>query len=165
MSASIAESRLHPATGPRPATRPVLRRLADILPTPAPCAPEPPPAPPVAVDPSASAHVECVLRAMVEVLDGRRPAHQLSAAVRPDIMSYLTGLRAVAGSLQPRARRVFARQQGAAVVEAVALVSLRTGVRALAARFEKQPDGTGSRWRCTALQLRLTTGDLAARRR
>jgi len=40
-------------------------------------------------------------------------------------------------------------------------VTLSTGVRALAARFEKH----GDRWQCTALQLRLTIGDLKARRK
>jgi hypothetical protein len=50
-------------------------------------------------------------------------------------------------------------------VEAVAVVTLSTGVRALAARFEKHLDDHDARWRCTALQLRLTTGDLATRRR
>ncbi|MFN2495059.1 MAG: Rv3235 family protein [Pseudonocardiaceae bacterium] len=139
----------------------MLCRLADILPPPLPAAPEPPPPPPVVADPSASAHVERVLRAMVEILGGRRPARQLSAVLRPDVLGYLVELQAVAGALQPQVRKVFARHQGAGALEAVALVSLRTGVRAMAARFEEQPD---SRWRCTALQLRFTAGDLAAHR-
>ena len=72
----------------------------------------------------------------------------------PAVMSETTGSK-------PRVHKVFARQQGAGTLEAVALVTVRTGVRALAARFERPPDGTDTRWRCTALQLRLTAGDLA----
>jgi hypothetical protein len=109
--------------------------------------------------------VERVLRAMVEILGGRRPARQLAAVLRPDMLTYLTGLQAVAGGLQPRVRKVFAQPQGTGVLEAVALISLSTGVRALAARFEEQLDGQGSRWCCTALQLRFTTGDLVAHHR
>jgi hypothetical protein len=56
-------------------------------------------------------------------------------------------------------RKVLAQQHAADALEAVAIVTLTTGVRALAARFEKHND----RWQCTTLQLRLTTGDLAAR--
>jgi hypothetical protein len=101
-----------------------------------------------------------VLRAAVEVLGGRRPARQLSALLRPDLLAYLVSLQESAGHLEPRVVKVFAQQHPGGVLEVVALVTLSTGVRALAARFEKQ----GSRWQCTALQLRLTTGDLATRR-
>jgi hypothetical protein len=55
-------------------------------------------------------------------------------------------------------RKVFAQQHAADALEAVAVVTLTTGVRALAARFEKHSD----RWQCTTLQLRLTAGDMAA---
>lgn len=158
MTASIAE--------PRPQL-PVLRRLVDILPTPTPT-PTPTPAtatlPPAAAlpatDPTASVLAQRVLRASVEVLGGRRPARQLSAVLGPDLLAYLVSLRCSAGHLEPRVGKVLAQQHPGGVLEAVALVTLNTGVRALAARFEKQ----GSRWRCTALQLRLTTGDLATSR-
>jgi hypothetical protein len=100
----------------------------------------------------------------VEILGGRRPLRQLSPVLSPDLLAYLATLQAVAGYLQPRLHKVFARQQAAGVVEAVALVTLSTGVRALAARFEEHVDEGGRRWRCTALQLRLTAGDVAIRR-
>ncbi|MGH4006976.1 MAG: Rv3235 family protein, partial [Pseudonocardiaceae bacterium] len=82
----------------------------------------------------------------------------------PDLLTYLATLKAVAGHLEPRVRKVFARQQADGAVEAVALVTLNTGVRALAARFEEHTDEGGPRWQCTALQLRLTAGDVATRR-
>ncbi len=157
MTTSIAEPRRQ---------RPVLRRLVDILPSPAPAtAHEPPtPAAPPPTDPAASALAERVLRAAVELLGGRRPARQLSAVLPPDLLSYLLSLRVAAGHLEPRVHKVVAQQHVAGALEAVALVTLNTGVRALAARFDKHLDDQGSRWQCTALQLRLTAGDLATRR-
>jgi Family of unknown function (DUF6459) len=155
LTTSIAEPR------PQPPHRPVLRRLADILPTVAPATPEPSPITALPTpDPAASVLAERVLRAAVEILGGRRAAHQLSAVLRPDLLAYLVSLQATAGPLEPRMRKVFAQHQAASTLEAVALVALNTGVRALAARFEKH----GGRWGCTALQLRLTTGDLSTRR-
>jgi len=162
LTTSIAEPRLQLSH------RPVLRRLADLLPSPAPTtATTPPPSPTVtlpAENPAASVLAERVLRAAVEILGDRRPARQLSAVLGPELLSYLVTLKAVAGHLEPRVRKVFARQQADGALEAVALVTLNTGVRALAARFEEHADGGGRRWRCTALQLRLTAGDVATRR-
>ncbi|MGH3913355.1 MAG: Rv3235 family protein [Pseudonocardiaceae bacterium] len=161
MTGSIAEPR------PPLSHRPVLRRLADILPPPvsavsAVSAPLPTAIPPA--DPAAPVQVERVLRVAVEVLSGRRPVRQLSAVLRPDVQTYLMTLQAVAGGLQPRLGKVLTRHQGPGALEAVALVNLSTGVRALAARFEEHVDGAGRRWLCTALQLRFTIGDLAVRR-
>ncbi|MEO7195249.1 MAG: Rv3235 family protein [Pseudonocardiaceae bacterium] len=142
------------------ARRPVLRRLVDILPA----TPEPSPEPsltvPVTPDPAAAVLAERVLRAAVEILNGRRPARQLAAVLRPELLSYLVLLKAAAGHLEPRVHKVLAQQHVGDALEAVALVTLNTGVRALAARFDKH-DG---QWRCTALQLRLTTGDIRAGR-
>lgn len=152
MTTSIAE--LHPQ-------RPVLRRLIDILPATAPVTAEPPPALALpATDPAAPMLAERVLRAVVEILRGQRTARQLSWVLRPDVLKSLATLQDVAGHLQPRVRKVFAQQHAAGALEAVAVVTLNTGVRALAARFDKHSD----RWQCTALQLRLTAGDLATRR-
>jgi len=138
----------------------VLRRLVDILPAATPAAVTLPPATALPVtDPTASDLAQRVLRAAVEILGGRRPARQLSAVLGPDLLAYLVALQLTVGHLEPRVGKVFA-QQHPGVLEAVALVTLNTGVRALAARFEQQ----GSRWQCTALQLRLTRGDLATRR-
>jgi hypothetical protein len=146
---------------------PVLRRLVDLLPPPMPSASQAVPAtvaPTPAANPAASALAERVLRAAVEILGGRRPVRQLAPVLSPDLLAYLATLHAVAGHLQPRVHKVFARQQAAGVLEAVAVVTLNTGVRALAARFEEHVDAGGRRWRCTALQLRLTAGDMAIRR-
>jgi hypothetical protein len=136
----------------------------DILPAAAPTTPEPPPTALLPPDPAASVLAERVLRAAVEILGGRRPAQQLSAVLRPDLLTYLVSLQAAAGHLEPRIRKVLAQQYAAGTLEAVALVTLNTGVRALAARFEKHLDDHNSRWQCTVLQLRLTAGDLATRR-
>ncbi|MGH3897615.1 MAG: Rv3235 family protein [Pseudonocardiaceae bacterium] len=162
MTTSIAEPHPHLPH------RPVLRRLVDLLPPPAPAHTEPAPATiqPLAVtaDAAASVLAERVLRAAVEIVAGRRPARQLSAVLGPDLLAYLATLKTAAGHLQPRVRKVFAQQPADGALEAVALVTLSTGVRALAARFEEQVDDGGRRWRCTALQLRLTAGDMATRR-
>jgi hypothetical protein len=150
LTTSIAE--------PRP-QRPVLRRLADILPV-APATTEAPPVTALpATDPAAPALADRVLRAAVEILRGRRTARQLSTVLRPEVLAYLAALQDTAGHLQPRVCKVVAQQHTTNALEAVAVVRLVTGVRALAARFDKH----GDRWQCTALQLRLTAGDLAAR--
>ncbi|MGH3941291.1 MAG: Rv3235 family protein [Pseudonocardiaceae bacterium] len=159
MTGSIVEPR------PQLPQRPVLRRLTDILPLPAPAVSVPLPATLPPADLAAAAQVERVLRVAVEILGGRRPARQLAAVLRYDVLAHLVTLQTVAGNLQPRVGKVLTRPQGPGILEAVALVTLSTGVRALAARFEQQVDDRGSRWLCTALQLRFTIGDLAVRRR
>ncbi|MGH3931628.1 MAG: Rv3235 family protein, partial [Pseudonocardiaceae bacterium] len=128
MTGSITEPR------PQLPQRPVLRRLADILPLPAPVVSAPLPATLPPADLTAAAQVERVLRVAVEILGGRRPARQLAAVLRHDVLTYLVTLQAVAGDLQPRVGKVLTRHQGPGVLEAVALVNLSTGVRALAAR-------------------------------
>lgn len=164
LTTSIAEPRLQ-LTHSQQSARPVLRRLVDILAPAAPATVESPltrtsPEAAPASDPAASVLAERVLRAAVEILGGRRPAHQLSAVLRPDLLNYLGALQVATGHLEPRLRKVLCQQHLTQTVEAVALVTLNTGVRALAARFEKH----GNRWQCTALQLRLTAGDVTARR-
>ncbi len=160
MTTSIAE------TPQQPSRRPVLRRLADILPAEVPVRCDPPrlTAAPT-VDPAASILAERVLRAMVEILGGRRSARQLSTVLCPDVLAQFTALRQVAGHLKPRVHKVLVHPQPSGVLEGIAVVILTTGVRAMAARFETQPHDDGHRWRCTALQLRLTAGDLAAHQR
>ncbi len=145
--------------------RPVLRRLVDILPAVAPATVTPPlPTALPAPDLAAPVLAERVLRAAVEILGGRRPARQLSAMLPPELLAYLVSLQLTAVHLEPRMRKVLAQQHTCGTLEAVALVTLNTGVRALAARFDQQANDHGSRWRCTALQLQLTTRDLATRR-
>jgi hypothetical protein len=142
----------------------VLRRLIDILPAVAPVTSETPPVTTLpAPDPAASILAERVLRAAVEALGGRRPVHQLSAMLQPEAMTCLVALREKARHLTPRVHKVLVHPQPSGVLEAVAVVILHTGVRALAARFEEHVHEGGRRWQCTALQLRLTAGDVAAR--
>jgi hypothetical protein len=156
---SIAES------CPQLPHRPVLRRLVDILPAAAPATVASPLlTTPPATDPAAPVLADRVLRAAVEILGARRPARQLSAVLPPELLTYLVSLQLTTVHLEPRLRKVLAQQYACGVLEAVALVTLSTGVRALAARFDQQVDDHGSRWQCTALQLQLTTGDLATRR-
>lgn len=154
MTTSIAEAY------PQQSRRPVLRRLADILPITTPVITAPPAVATLpATDPTAPVLADRVLRAVVEALGGRRAARQLSKVLRPDVLDSLPPLQAATGHLQPRVRRVVTQQHAVDALEAVAVVTLTTGVRALAARFEKH----SGRWQCTTLQLRLTSGDLAAR--
>ena len=149
--------------------RPVLRPLTEVLPglvapaPPDPQAPAPaPPAPPP--DPHAHAMAERVLRCAVEIIGGRRPAHQLTAVLHPVLLDYLTGLHGAAGHLRPRVHTVHSQQPAPGVLEAAAVLVLRTGVRALHARFERPPGTPNARWRCTVLHVALTRGDVGSRR-
>lgn len=158
MTTSIAESR------PQQTHRPVLRRLIDILPTAVPISCEPPLVTTLpTADPAAAVLAERVLRAMVEALHGRRPTHQLSGMLCPDVLDHVIALKKMTGHLKPQVHKVLTHPQAPGVLEAVAVVTLSTGVRALAARFEEHTDNGQRRWRCTALQLRLTAGDMATR--
>lgn len=177
MTSSIAE----PTT---PATRPVLRRLAEVLAAQAAASADPAASgtdatgtadsdgaagPETAsqhrVDPTAPAMADRVLRAVIEIVCGRRPAEQLAAVLRHDQRTYLIGLRAATGRLRPYVQSVHSQQPSPGVMEATAVVVLRTGVRALSARFEVRVGTSGARWQCTALHLPLTRGDVAAVRR
>lgn len=150
--------------------RPVLRPLTEVLPGPgAPAPPDPQapaPAPPVPPppDPHAHAMAERVLRCAVEIVGGRRPAHQLTAVLHPVLLDYLTGLHGAAGHLRPRVHTVHSQQPAPGVLEAAAVVVLRTGVRALHARFERPPGAPSARWRCTVLHVALTRGDVSSHR-
>lgn len=161
-----------PITGPCPPPtrpwRPVLRPLADVLPAAPPVALEradPGPVSPHPDDPLAGAVAQRVLRAAVEIVGGRRPARQLATVLRPELLTYLAGLRAAAGHLCPRLVVVRSQQPAPGVLEAVAVVAVHTGVRALSARFEAPVQARPASWRCTRLHLPLTRGDLAARHR
>ena len=105
--------------------RPVLRPLTEVLPGPgAPAPPDPQapaPAPPVPPppDPHAHAMAERVLRCAVEIVGGRRPAHQLTAVLHPVLLDYLTGLHGAgacgsggAGATRPGRTSVSGRRTG-----------------------------------------------------
>ncbi len=164
MTSSIVETYPDAATleGTRP-RRPVLRPLAEVLPdlvapvtAPVPALPAPPPP-----DPRAHVMAERVLRCAVEIVGGRRPAHQLAPVLCPALLDYLAALHGAAGHLRPRVRTVHTQQPTPGVLEAAAVVVLSTGVRALSARFER-PSGPDARWRCTVLHIALTRGDLVS---
>lgn len=145
--------------------RPFLRRLVEVLPPPAvdPPALRPPPA--HRGDPDAARAADRVLRVAVEVVAGRRPVSQLEPVLAPSVRSRLRWLHRTAGHLRVRVLTVRCQQPTPGVLEAVAVVETCNGARALAARFQQVVDGTGDRWACTALDLKLTAGDQCARRR
>lgn len=162
-------------TDPTAPTRPVLRRLADFLaaqpglPTDTPDrdtgGTRPASGPPRGTDPAAPAMADRVLRAAVEIMCGRRPVEQLAAVLRPDQLRYLVGLRGAARLLRPNIQSVRSQQPAPGVLEATGVVVLRSGVRAMSARFEVHVTTGGARWQCTALHLPLTRGDVTAARR
>jgi hypothetical protein len=94
--------------------------------------------------------VDAALLLVLDVLDGRRPAWQLTARLAPDA---LRCVRSAAGRGSGRSRLVSVRicrpAQGAAEVAAVYRLDGRA--RAVAARFEPGPPGP--RWRCVAIRL------------
>ncbi len=141
-----------------PPRRPVLRPLADVLPgRTAPVEPAwPDPTPPPPPDPRVQAMAERVLRGAVEIVGGLRPPRQLAAVLHPALVEYLIDLRGA--HLAPRLRSVRAQQPVRGVVEAVAVIQLRTGVRSVCARFECAPGST--RWWCTALHVTLMQRDV-----
>ncbi len=154
-----------PLGGVRP-RRPVLRPLTEVLPglvAPVTAPARLPQAPPLP-DPQAHAMAERVLRCAVEIVGGRRPAHQLTAVLHPALLNYLTGLHGAAGHLRPRMHSVHSQQPAPGVLEAAAVLVLRTGVRALHARFERPPGTPNARWRCTVLHVALTRGDVGSHR-
>jgi hypothetical protein len=122
------------------------------------------------------AHV--VLRQILEVLDGRRPAIQLADLVTEPVLRYLTSAAGRLddpryGRTRPATRRSGLLRAGASErgsgaglrsmrvchpVDGVAEVSVvwryRGRFRALAARFElTHPTASAPRWRCTVLRL------------
>lgn len=140
---------------------------APAVPSPAPPAPPTPPAPAPATppEPRASTAEEAaarqtavlVLRLLMEVLDGRRPASQLQPMLGQRAYQRASAVRATlrAGRVHSTARlrsvHICHPLSGAAEVSATWELGGR--VRALAARFEC---GRGTRcWRCTVLVIRL----------
>lgn len=144
---------------------PVLRPLTDILPVVAETGPaDRSVRQPGTPDPRGPALAEAVLRAAVEFIAGQRSARQLSPMLAPPVMSYLSGLRGAAGPLRPRLRGASCQQPAPGALEANGLVLLRTGTRAVFARFELTgPDR--AHWTCQNLHLPLTRGDLNVARR
>lgn len=91
-----------------------------------------------------------ILRLVLEVIDGRRPARQLDGVVAPSVLRY-----ARAAHVAQRPTRV-SRLQSLRVcrpteqtLEAAAVVAFGQRVRAVAARFEHEQN----RWRCHALRI------------
>ncbi len=152
---------------PAPARgRPRLRRLAEFEPPveepggkaptvdlTAPPAPPPPPVP-ERLDPAGRAAAGRVLRALIEVVAGLRPAQQLRAVLADEPFALL---QAVHGRRRPAVLRTFRSCQPApGVVEASGVYQLGDRYRAVAARFEAHDAPAADprrRWRCTVLQL------------
>lgn len=178
---------------PNPASRAVVRRLPDIEPWVRPPASLNPPGarlPAVPLpetstppDNTVRAHAHLVLRLVMEVLDGRRPAAQLVGVLSEPARRYVTAasgrldephqrlgrdlrrraaIRHYPGSQSTRAvaglRSMRVCQPAAGVAEISAVWRYRGRSRALAARFERcateQPGPIGqTRWWCTELRL------------
>lgn len=107
---------------------------------------------PVAADPEpVRAAVVAVLRAILEMVAGRRPTGLAAAAVaEPQVLRYVRATLAVQGpGPVPRVRRVLLGRPAAAAVETAAVVALGGRVRAVAARFEERDRG----WCCVVLRI------------
>ena len=139
-------------------TRPVLVRVIDLIREARAAQPEPVPEPVTQKDPrpwpgndEAAALAGCVVRPLLEVLEGRRPLRQLTPLLAPDVLQRL------ASTLSPGARRlrnsdlrlhkVRACVPAAGVIEACAVAQAGPRFRAVALRLEHRDE----RWRCTAL--------------
>ncbi len=103
-----------------------------------------------------------MLRLMLEVLDGRRPAAHLAAAVTGPVLRYLVAARATPPRERlrrlpdragpgARLRTMRLSQPCDGVAEVGAVCQLRGKVRALAARFELD-EHSPLGWRCTAVR-------------
>lgn len=90
-----------------------------------------------------------VVRRLLEVLDGRRPARQLGTVLVPRVLSKLeaTPRTTTGGGL--RLRTVHVCLPGPATIEACAVVQAGRRCRAFALRLEQ----TGTSWKCTALHI------------
>lgn len=91
-----------------------------------------------------------VLGLVFEVIDGRRPAEQLTRVVTAPVLRYIRAARLE--RCPARVSRLLSLKMcrptdGA--VEAAAVAALETRIRAVAARFEHDPSG----WRCVALRI------------
>lgn len=150
-----------PATGPiRAGSGPRIRPMryeplggepCVVLPLP----PPPPPAPAVNAvvdrDERLAPSARTCLLMLLEVLDGRRPANQLADRLSPAALRYL---RAAATARRTSVRSTLSSlricRPGVGVGEVAAVCRLDGRARAVAARFERAPDGA---WRCVALRL------------
>lgn len=104
-----------------------------------------------------------LMRQLLEFLAGRRPHTQLSPWLAPGALAQLETQRARISPLGPALRRLRIHQPVRDTLEVVALLNLRTGVRALAARLRR--DAPTERWRLVAVDIALTPGDRLAVRR
>ena len=111
-------------------------------------APTGPPTPDLPADPAARRAAERVLRVIVEILDGRRPADHLDGLATPAVVRCVRFARhRVNGSWLARVRVVQPHEKA---VEVAAVCRSGRGVHAIAARL----DHTRRRgWRCTAFRL------------
>jgi hypothetical protein len=94
--------------------------------------------------------VAAVLRMVLEVIDARRPLAHLDAAVAPSVLRYVRAARLAARPARiARLVRLRVCRPTRHTAEAAAVVTIDRRVRAVAARFEREPSG----WRCVALRI------------
>jgi Family of unknown function (DUF6459) len=135
-----------PAAGPRPSTQPELRVVADAD---------------AGAAPSAEAWAHGFVRAVLEVVAGDRPVHQMirwtDESVYADLQHRVSALRragrrfpdASSGPARPRVHTVHVSQPTPTVAEVAAHVCHGRRSRAIAMRLE----ATQGRWLCTALEF------------
>ncbi len=109
---------------------------------------------------AARAGATAVLRLVIEVVDGRRPAAHLERSVSPAVLSYVAaalsaGLRGRRPGREgpARIRSVHLQLPGEGIAEVSAVWQRAGRVAALAARFEQAEDARPLGWRCTFLRL------------
>ncbi len=122
-----------PAGGPAPDVRPE--------------APRRPPHP----DDDLRRRSAATVRAMVEVLAGRRAPAHLAGVARPEVVRYLTASRATGTAAPAAPTRVHVSRPSRDAAEIVAVCRFGTRSRALAVRLDREPPDHA--WRATAVRL------------
>ncbi len=96
-----------------------------------------------------------LVRAMVEVLAGRRAPAHLAGVARPEVVRYLTASRASGPGTQAATApgRVHVCRPGPDAAEVVAVCRFGRRFRALTIRMDRRPSERGPAWCATAVRL------------
>jgi hypothetical protein len=117
----------------------------------------PPPAPDVAAaegpDDDVRRRATATVRAMVEVLAGRRSPSHLAGVARPEVVRYLTASRTPGRSGPVAPARVHVSRPTRLAAEIVAVCRFGDRYRALTVRLDRDPPGHGHTWTVTAVRL------------